>query len=95
MCHPFSALSGRRVQKEEDACQRKLERPALKTPAQEADGWADNQQTDEKQAGNQQADEAGAILSRSRQVLRRQAENAGCEDGLSPDSFPPADPPKE
>ena len=42
-----------------------------------------------------QADEAGAILSRSRQVLRRQAEDAGCEDGLSPDSVPPADPPKE
>ena len=38
----------------------------------------------------ERTDESGAILSRSRQVLRRQAEDAGCEDGLSPDSFPSA-----
>ena len=40
--------------------------------------------------GGKQTDESGAILSRSRQVLRA-AEDAGCEDGLSPDSVPPAD----
>ena len=45
-------------------------------------------------SGWEQADESGAILSRSRQVLRRQAEDAGCEDGLSSDSVPPADTPK-